>query len=347
MATTTLALPRTPALALPYLNDWGGGDRASVRDQCPRLKNPTMTVLVVDDSAFSRKLVEQALFGQPYSLIFASSGKQAVEMYLRYRPSLIIMDWMMPDLNGTEICRRLRGISLDVYTHIIMLTARKDKASVVEGLDAGADDYLTKPFNAEELTARVSVGFRTVELHRQIQAKNKALQELALTDALTDLPNRRAIDEWAVREMSGAKRQGHSFWVIAADLDRFKYINDTFGHHAGDEVIKRFSKVLKSHTRRSDLCGRIGGEEFLIAMTNVQRADVERVAERIRAEFELTPFTFSSCNVMATASFGIAGFEAKEEQSSFADLVSEADAALYDAKRSGRNRIEVAPSSRQ
>lgn len=346
MATIAVTLPSAPALALPYLNEWGGRDFAEGQSQSKRALRQATTVLVVDDSAFSRKLVEEALFGQAYSLLFASTGKEAVELYLRHRPSLIIMDWMMPDLNGNEICRRLRAISDDAYTHIIMLTAKRDKASVVEGLQAGADDYLTKPFHQEELLARISVGFRTVELHRQIHAKNKALQELALTDALTELPNRRAINEWAERELSGAERHGRSYWVIACDLDRFKHINDTFGHHAGDEVIKRFSRILKSHTRRSDLCGRLGGEEFLVVMAGAKRVDVERVAERIRSEFETVAFTFSGCSLMATASFGIAGFEAHERRSNFTDLVSQADAALYEAKRSGRNRVEVATSVR-
>jgi diguanylate cyclase (GGDEF)-like protein len=252
------------------------------------------------------------------------------------------MDWMMPDLNGLEICRRLRSLSFEAYTHIIMLTAKKDKESVVEGLRAGADDYVTKPFHEEELLARVAVGFRAVELHRQIQAQNKTLEKLALTDAMTGLPNRRAIDEWATRELNSAARNGFSVWAIVADLDRFKYINDTFGHNAGDEVLKKFAKILKAHTRRSDLCGRLGGEEFLVVMTHATREDAERVAERIRAEFQMASFTFGGCSMIATSSFGIAGFETSQTQPSFATMVSQADAALYQAKNAGRNRVEVA-----
>ena len=341
MATASLTTAN-PTLAFPYLGDFKSESLVLPQGKSTRTMASELKVLVVDDSPVSRKLVEQALFGQPYSLIFATTGKQAIDLYVQHRPSLIIMDWMMPDLNGDEICRRLRSITFDTYTHIIMLTGKKDKTSVVEGLQAGADDYLTKPFHEEELLARVAVGFRTVELHRQIQAKNQALQELALTDSMTGLPNRRAIDEWASRELSGAKRNGFSFWVVVADLDRFKHINDTFGHNAGDDVLRHFSKILKTHTRRSDLCGRLGGEEFVIIMTHATRKDVERAAERIRAEFEMAPFTFSGCNMMATASFGIAGFEAGQAQTNFATLVSQADAALYDAKRSGRNRVEVA-----
>lgn len=336
----TMAIQGSAAFALPYLGDYSNGAHSVSPDESRRTAVSPFKVLIADDSPVSRRLVEQALFGQPYTLSFAATGKQAVELYIEHGPSLIVMDWMMPDLNGVEICRRLRSISSGTYTHIIMLTAKKDKASVVEGLQAGADDYLTKPFHEEELLARIAVGVRTVELHRQIQAKNKALEELALTDALTGLPNRRAIEEWGTRELSGATRNGFSVWAIVADLDRFKHVNDTFGHKAGDEVLKKFAKILKAHTRRSDFCGRLGGEEFVVVMTHATRESAERVAERIRAELAITPFTFSSCDMVATASFGIAGFETKQGQQSFATLVSQADAALYVAKRTGRNRVE-------
>ena len=343
MATAAIqTIPAIPTFAFPYLSDRDDSDLSLPKGASPRADGSGLKVLVAEDSPFARKLIEQALFGQPYSLIFAATGREAVDLYVQHRPSLVIMDWMMPDLNGLEICRRLRSISLDSYTHIIMLTGKKDKASVVEGLQAGADDYVTKPFNQDELLARVAVGFRTVELHRQIQAKNKTLEKLALTDSMTGLPNRRAIDEWATRELSSAARNGFSVWVIAADLDRFKYINDTFGHNAGDEVLRKFSKILKENTRRSDLSGRLGGEEFLIVMTHATRQDVERAAERIRAQFEAVQFSFNGRYMMATSSFGIAGFEAKQQPAGFATLVSQADAALYQAKRTGRNRVEVA-----
>ena len=137
-----------------------------------------------------------------------------------------------------------------------------DKEQVVEGLAAGADDYSTKPFHAGELVARVAVGRRIAELHREIQAKNRSLEEMALTDALTGLPNHRAVDVWASREMSAAARHDFSFWVVMADLDSFKKVNDTYGHDAGDTVLKTFAEILKTHTRQSDICARLGGEEF-------------------------------------------------------------------------------------
>ncbi len=221
------------------------------------------TVLVVDDSPVARKLVELTLPGDEYLLLFAKTGAEALDFYARYRPALVITDWLMPDFSGIELCQRIREESKDSYTYIILLSGVSDKAQVVKGLLAGADDYLTKPFHAEELLARASVGRRTVALHREIESKNRQLEQLVLTDGLTGMPNRRAVEEWAVRQLSGAMRHGFSFWAIMADLDNFKKINDTCGHSAGDAVLKKFGEILMDNIRRCDMCARIGGEEFL------------------------------------------------------------------------------------
>jgi diguanylate cyclase (GGDEF)-like protein len=209
----------------------------------------------------------------------------------------------------------------------------------VEGLAAGADDYLTKPFHPGELVARIAVGRRIVELHREIQAKNRLLEEMALTDALTGLPNRRAVDVWASRELSAAARHDFAFWVVMADLDLFKKVNDTYGHDAGDTVLKTFAEILKTHTRQSDICARLGGEEFLLMMTHSSRAGTKTAVERIRKQFENTAFTLGNSTVTTTASFGIAGFRGTKPPDWNA-LVECADTALYAAKRNGRNRIE-------
>jgi len=275
-------------------------------------------VLVADDSAVSRKLVEFALSGKQYSLVFAKSGRETLDLVAEHRPALVIVDWIMPDLTGLEICQHIRSKLQASYTYIILLTGKSEKESVVEGLAAGADDYLTKPFHHEELIARVGVGLRIIGLQREIEAKNLLLKELALTDALTTLPNRRAIEDWATRQLSGAARYGFSFWVALADLDHFKTVNDTYGHDAGDNVLKTFSEILKSNSRQSDICGRIGGEEFLLVLTHTTEENATRVIDRVRTELETTQFNFDGNSLKVTASFGLAGFVVRAPRISIA-----------------------------
>src|SRR5208282_3863861 len=220
-------------------------------------------VLVADDSPLYRRLVEQALSQDNCSVLFASNAREAIEIFEREHPALVITDWITPDLTGIELCRKIRADASASYTYLIILTSNAEKENVVKGFSAGADDYLTKPFHRDELLARVRVGRRLIDLHRQIEANNRLLAELALTDSLTGLPNRRAIEAWAERQLRGAARHGFPFWVVITDLDRFKNVNDTHGHDAGDMVLKKFAEILKANTRISDISGRIGGEEFL------------------------------------------------------------------------------------
>jgi two-component system, cell cycle response regulator len=298
-------------------------------------------ILVVDDSPVSRKLVEHALEAGDYSLLFAKSGQEALELFRRHAPSIVVTDWMMPDFSGLELCERIRADAQREYTYVIMLSAKAEKDHVVKGLAAGADDYLTKPFDPGELLARVGVGCRTVELHREIDAKNRLLEEIAHTDSLTGLPNRRAIEEWAARQLRGAARHGFPLWVVLGDLDSFKKINDNYGHDAGDAVLRRFSEILKGNTRASDICGRMGGDEFLLVITHVAREYIQSTVNRMREEWAGCEFEFGGNAVSITASFGIAGFCGKEAPT-FQTLVQRADKALYAAKRSGGNHVMIA-----
>ena len=299
-------------------------------------------VLVADDSAIQRRLVEQTLSQDTCSVLIAQNGREAIEIYERERPALAITDWLMPDLTGIDLCQRIRKEGHSSYTYVIILTSIVEKDKVVKGLAAGADDYLTKPFHSDELLARVGVGRRLIDLHRQIEAKNRLLEELALTDDLTGLPNRRAIEGWATRQLSGAARHGFSFWVVMIDLDHFKKVNDAYGHEAGDTVLKGFAEIVKAHTRLSDISGRIGGEEFLQVLTHGTEQDVRVAVERLRELFAAERFVFGGAEVAVTASFGAAGFCGKAPPD-FGQLVTHADTALYRAKHLGRNRIEIDP----
>ncbi|SRR6266436_1078841 len=301
-----------------------------------------ITVLVADDSAVYRKLVEQALSESQYAVMFAKSGREAVDIFAKHRPALVITDWMMPDFSGIELCENIRQRFPESCTYIIILTGMSQKSEVVKGLTAGANDYLTKPFDREELLARTAVGKRVIELHSQIEKKNRLLEELALTDPLTNLPNRRAIEEWVTRQLSGAARYGFAFWIVVADLDHFKNVNDTYGHGAGDIVLKRVAEILQSNSRKSDICGRVGGEEFLLSLSHANGEDVTLVVDRIRAQIEATKFSFEGNSLTVTASFGVACFNG-ENARDLKQIISYADSALYAAKRLGRNRIEFAP----
>ena len=299
-----------------------------------------LNIVVADDSPIYRKLVETTLAQEQYALTFAKNGREAVSLLAKHHPAVVVTDWEMPDMTGIELCSAIRT-DCESYTYIILLTSNTRKDQIIEGLAAGADDYLTKPFHSGELLARVKVGRRITDLHRQIQIKNRLLEELALTDALTGLPNRRAVEQWAPRELSGAARHGFPFWVVAADLDRFKTINDSHGHAAGDNVLRKFAELLKENTRASDMSGRIGGEEFVLLLTHNDRQGVLTAVERIRRQFEDETFSFEGKTVAVTASFGIANFQGKKAPA-FEELLRSADAALYTAKANGRNRLEFA-----
>lgn len=300
-------------------------------------------IVVADDSPIYRKLVESVLAPQGYTILFARNGREALESFSRHQPFLIITDWEMPDITGIQLCKEIRH-ACDRYVYVILLTSNAEKDQVIEGLAAGADDYLTKPFHSGELLARVGVGRRVVELHHQIQQKNQQLQELALTDPLTNLPNRRAIQDWAQHALNGAARHGFSFWVVMADLDHFKSINDTYGHEAGDIVIKRFAELLRANTRSSNMCGRIGGEEFLLGLAHANKQGVLTAVERIRHQLEVERFIFGGRTTKITASFGAVGFEGHHAPD-LDDLFRSADMALYAAKHLGRNRLEFAPTA--
>jgi len=296
-------------------------------------------VLAVDDSPFSRKLLEHALRGQPYELAFAKDGREALASIVTFRPKIIITDWMLPDLSGPELCRKIRSESNAGYTYVILLTSNVEKESIVEGLAAGADDYLTKPFHEKELVARVGTGRRIMEMHREIEEKNQLLEAAARTDFLTGLPNRRAVEEYAAKQLGGAIRHGYPLWVILADLNKFKMVNDQYGHAAGDEVLKRFAAILKRNTRTSDICGRLGGDEFVLVVTHVPVGHITSLVERLGCTFTIEEFTFEGQNLQMTASFGVGGFEVPDRPE-FQQLVARADAALYEAKKDGRVRVK-------
>jgi len=300
---------------------------------------PKLQVLVVDDSPVYRKLIEHTLEDGGYAPLFAKTGNEGLELYGQHAPAIVITDWMMPDFSGPELCERIRGQARRAYTYIIVLTSISEKDNVVKGLAAGADDYLTKPFDPGELLARIGVGRRTIGLHHEIEAKNKLLEEMAHTDPLTRMPNRRAIEEWAARQLRGAARHGFALWVVEADLDSFKNINDSYGHGAGDRVLQSVATCFVSGLRAEDFVARIGGEEFVMLMTGLPFAKAQRIADELRGGVESLRFHFRGTPVRVTASCGFTDLRPGDTPDS---AFERADAALYRAKHGGKNACVAA-----
>jgi PleD family two-component response regulator len=289
---------------------------------------PMYEVLVVDDSPVYRKLVEQVLSCEKYSLTFARDGAEALRLFEECSPSFVITDLILPDFSGIELCQRLRSDASRPYTYVIVMTGNTEKGNLVKGLEAGADDYLTKPFDPAEMLARMGVGRRIVELNRELAAKSKKMEEAARTGPLTGLPNRRAIEEWAARQLRGSTRHGFALWIVVGDIDSFKTLNDSFGHDGGDLVLQAFADVLKyacsGHVRPAGRrririgidCGSLPGtvREYVVFAVWAER---EGDCESRRG--------------------GVACHEEQE----FSALLRKADQMLYEAKHAGRNCVRV------
>jgi two-component system, cell cycle response regulator len=293
-----------------------------------------MKILIAEDDPISRRILEANLLEWRYEVIAASDGVEAWEIIQQPEsPNLIISDWMMPRKDGLELCREIRNMEKSEYIYFIILTAKGEKTNIIKGLEAGADDFLTKPFNREELKYRIRIGERIINLERRIM-------ELADTDALTGLLNRRAFMERMEQEMSRAQRGKRPLSFILADIDHFKTVNDTYGHQIGDLVLKRFADRLATSTRPYDFLGRYGGEEFVVCLAGADGIQAGSVAERMRQQIEDMKITLPDDlgTVRITASFGTNSCTV--EYGDKVDLlIKKADDALYLAKNKGRNCV--------
>jgi two-component system cell cycle response regulator len=299
-----------------------------------------LEVLVVDDSPVYHKLVSDALYYQPYSILRANSGKEALELFAKHAPPIVITDWMMPDLDGPDLCKRIRSGSQNGYTYVILLTSMSDNESLLKGLEAGADEFLTKPFDPAELQARLGVGRRIVQLHSQLEAKDKQIEDSSRMDPVTGLPNHRAIEEWATWQIKAAAQNGFPAWLVIADVDSFGEINEKLGREAGDTVLRDFAGIIKGSARPADMCGRVGDDELICVMTHASKADIAAAIECYRIRFAEHEFCFDGKIVTTTASFAAVGFE-ESEPPSFARLMLDADKALQAAKQAGGNQYRI------
>jgi two-component system cell cycle response regulator len=277
-----------------------------------------------------------------YEVIIAKDGNEAWSILESVEaPRLVLLDWMMPGMDGVEICRRVRAAGREPYIYIVLLTARTESQDLVEGMDAGADDYLTKPFHAHELRVRLRAGRRILELQEQLLEAREALREQATHDGLTGLLNRAMVLQMLREELERGSRERHAVAVLLVDLDRFKLINDTFGHVAGDAVLRGVAQRMKAAVRCYDSAGRYGGEEFLIVMPGCDGASARLQAERIRRAIGAEPYMIDRGPTTVTCSIGLSCRAVADPEDADA-LVREADLALYGAKDRGRNRVEEA-----
>ena len=292
-----------------------------------------MRVLVADDDEITVVALEGMLRHLGHEAVVARNGAQAWELIRRDdAPTLAILDWMMPDIEGPEICRRVREDRKRPYQYLIILTAKDEVNDLVESLESGADDYLSKPFDERELRARLHAGERILALQDELRAR-------ATFDELTGLLNRATIRERLQREFALAVRNGEPVSIVVADLDNFKHVNDTHGHPVGDEVLREASKRLGSRMRAYDELGRYGGEEFLVVLPGCTLPNALRVADRMRSAVGGEPVSTSAGPLQLTASFGVASVH-REASLNVDAMVAAADEALYRAKRGGRDRVE-------
>lgn len=299
-----------------------------------------MKVLVADDDPVTQRLLALSLGRWNYELALASDGTQALDILLgKDSPQLAILDWVMPGADGVEICRKVRKQQLPSYIYILLLTSKASREDLLEGLQAGADDYLIKPFDLMELQARLWSGQRIITVQNQLMAAREALREQATHDALTGIWNRGAVLDILNREFSRSFREKTPLSVIMADIDHFKRINDTGGHQTGDAVLQEVARRVRIKMRPYDSVGRYGGEEFLMIAPGCDKDDGTKLADRIRSGIAANPIFTPQLSVPVQLSLGVATYSG---ESSPDELIRRADEALYRAKSLGRNRVETA-----
>ena len=308
-----------------------------------------MKILIAEDSAVARAALETTLLSLGYQCIVAEDGEAAWDLFLARAPDVIISDWLMPGIDGDELCRRVREHPGASYTYFILLTSLAAQAHVVRGMQAGADDYLKKPFDTDDLNARLIAAARVVALHERLHAAQTELEALNLSlfeesrhDPLTHVGNRIALGEQLPQLAARAKRYGHTYCVALYDVDHFKLFNDSQGHVAGDQALSAVASALATDGRTEDTVYRYGGEEFLVVLPEQGLDDARAATERAREGICALgiPHPASGAGCVVTVSAGVAQLEDADD-GDFEAVLRRADAGLYRAKHHGRNHVDV------
>jgi diguanylate cyclase (GGDEF)-like protein len=301
-----------------------------------------LKVLIAEDDIVSRRLLEAMLTRWGYEVVVTRNGVEAWESLQKADASpLAILDWMMPGMDGVEVCRKVRQRGHEPYIYLLLLTTKGRKENIIEGLDAGADDYLTKPFDPHELQVRLRTGKRIMTLQAELIEAREALRVQAMHDPLTGVWNRRAILEVFASELARSKRDELPVAVAIADLDHFKRINDTYGHMVGDIALCESASRMRAQLRGYDAIGRYGGEEFLMVLPGCTSQDAFKLADRLRVGMGHEPVKIPGGAIDVLCSLGVAASDTIAILEP-ATLIQAADNALYRAKAAGRNRVELA-----
>jgi two-component system chemotaxis response regulator CheY len=292
-----------------------------------------MKILIADDDLVTSRLLEKIIKKMGYESVVTHSAQEALDILLSEdSPKIALVDWMMPEIDGLEICRKVREDTSAYYKYIILVTSKDLQEDIIKGMNAGADDYITKPFSYEELTVRINAGRRIIELQDQ-------LTYIATYDVLTGVLNRRAFLKRLNQEISRCKRIGSPLGLVLADLDQFKSLNDTYGHVAGDKVLAETAHLMRSCLREYDEIGRYGGEEFFVILPGANLDQAENVANRMRKSIENFFVNYEDKVLQVTISFGVYAIEEFRETCDIYEYFKIADKALYEAKRKGRNCV--------
>lgn len=287
-------------------------------------------------------LLEKTLIKAGYEVVSVKDGREALTSFGKRFFPILITDWIMPGMDGLQLCRTIRKKVFAGYVFIFLLTARDSKDDLIAGLEAGADDYLTKPFNRGELFARLKTATRILELEKSLREANEEIRILSITDALTGCYNRAHMDERLPKELKRAIRYGRPMSLILIDVDHFKAVNDTYGHLAGDQVLKRLVGTINESIRSDvDWVARYGGEEFIVVFPETDFEKAKLLGERLRRKVSQRMIQFKEKKIRITASFGITGFASSRSlrDISYEAIISLADKSLYQAKEEGRNRL--------
>lgn len=302
-----------------------------------------MKILVVEDNATLRRMIGRLLQSQGYEVLEADDGEEAWELLERDPVQFVLTDWVMPNLDGEQLIRRIRATNVRPYVYVIMLTAKGLPQDIVQGLEAGADDYLVKPFNLRELQARVEIGARVLRVEQELREARDRLEILATRDALTGLLNRKAITERAEAELNRASRKQHPLSLVMLDIDHFRGVNDQHGHLIGDQALRLVADAVRSSVRSYDYVGRWGGEEFLIVLPHATLAQAHKLAERMRSRIADVSLLLEN-GTWQTLSGSLGVVEAAPGEPVLLDtLLQRVDGALRLAKLQGRDRVQAFP----